>query len=128
MSLLEGPIQSWINQGLGAGGVLLDVTVTKRSTSYTPGTGATVLESATRISRAGFPDDDTGRFSRGTSLGADESMLVLAQKPVRDAGVEIDNGDYVTIHRASGDRKVEVVEVTQDPAEATYVCRAKGVG
>lgn len=126
MSLLEGPIQRWVHSGLKAGGVLLDVTVHKRTSTYVPGTGSTVVESSTRVAKAGFPDEVSGRFMAQTTLDAGERLVVLAQRPVRALGLAVEESDDLTVHRKTGDVRVRVMEAVEDPAQAAVVCRCKG--
>lgn len=127
MSLLEGTIQGIVHSALSGAGLMLDISVTKRSNSgYVPGVGGSVTEVTTAVSKAAFPDDSRARYMTQTNLGSDESILVIAQKPIRDASLTIEKGDHVTVVRATGSDKYEVMETVQDPAQALYECRVKG--
>lgn len=121
-SLLEGQIRRWVHSGLKAGKVLLDVTVHQEAPSYTPGTGSTVTATNTSVPECGFPDEATGRFMANTNLGAGETLLVLSQKPLRAKSLTITENDSVTVRSV----RYQLLEVTEDPAQAIYVCRAKG--
>lgn len=116
MSILDS-LPSIIGNALGE--VFRDATLTRRDANVSDGRGGFTTSTTTDACKALVMDYTS--YQRGSQGIATNERKVMILASTLASGMAPKGGDTITVQG----RAWSIIEVTSDPANATYECRAK---